>query len=239
MKIDAMDLNYQELNRKINRAQEAKIIIEHCNGQRYIANGQKEKDITIYGTPGNALGAYLCGGRITVYGNVQEATGDTMDNGTICIHGNAGDGTGYAMRGGKIFVRGNIGYRAGIHMKAYRDKSPVLVVGGSAGSFLGEYQAGGSIIVLGLDGDGRPPVGYFCGTGMHGGKIYLRCRELPSLPPQIIAQEATKQDLYEIIPVLEEFCKEFGLDYESLRRDHFFVLCPNSKSPYRQMYTPN
>lgn len=142
MIIDAMDLNYQELNRQIGCSPEPNIIIKHCNGQRYIANGQKEKDITIYGTPGNALGAYLCGGRITVYGNVQEATGDTMDNGTICIHGNAGDGTGYAMRGGKIFVRGNIGYRAGIHMKAYRDKSPVLVVGGSAGSFLGEYHTG-------------------------------------------------------------------------------------------------
>lgn len=50
------------------------------------------------------------------------------------------DATGYAMRGGKIFVRGNAGYRAGIHMKAYKDKTPVLVIGGKAGSFLGEYQ---------------------------------------------------------------------------------------------------
>lgn len=54
------------------------------------------------------------------------------------------------MRGGEIYVRGNAGYRAGIHMKAYRDKRPVMVIGGRTGSFLGEYQAGGYIIVLGL-----------------------------------------------------------------------------------------
>jgi glutamate synthase domain-containing protein 3 len=34
-------------------------------------------------------------------------------------------------------------------MKAYQDKIPILVIGGTAGSFLGEYQAGGLIIVLG------------------------------------------------------------------------------------------
>mgnify|MGYP002508363490 CR=1 FL=1 len=44
----------------------------------------------------------------------------------------------------------NAGYRAGIHMKAYKDKVPVMVIGGTAGSFLGEYQAGGVIVVLGL-----------------------------------------------------------------------------------------
>lgn len=35
-------------------------------------------------------------------------------------------------------------------MKAYEEKVPVMVIGGSVGSFLGEYQAGGRIIVLGL-----------------------------------------------------------------------------------------
>ena len=30
-------------------------------------------------------------------------------------------------------------------------KIPVMVIGGGAGSFLGEYQAGGVIIVLGLE----------------------------------------------------------------------------------------
>lgn len=37
-------------------------------------------------------------------------------------------------------------------MKEYKDKIPAIVVGGVAGSFLGEYQAGGVIVVLGFTG---------------------------------------------------------------------------------------
>ena len=97
----------------------------------------------INGTPRNALGAYLDGCVITVHGNAQDATGDTMNDGTIYISGSSGDATGYAMRGGRIFVNGDVGYRAGIHMKEYKEKSPVLVVGGSAGSFLGNTRREG------------------------------------------------------------------------------------------------
>ena len=94
------------------------------------------------------------------------------------------------MRGGKILVRGNVGYRCGIHMKAYGENKPAIVIGGRAGSFLGEYQAGGTLVVLGLHTDGRPIVGNFCGTGMHGGEIYLRCDKLPSaLPAQVRAEK--------------------------------------------------
>ena len=46
--------------------------------------------------------------------------------------------------------RGNAGYRVGIHMKAYEDHRPVIVIGGKAGDYLGEYQAGGVLIVLGI-----------------------------------------------------------------------------------------
>ena len=109
-----------------------------------------EKNVTIHGIPGNALGAYLNDSHITVNGNAQDAVGDTMNEGKILIYGNIGDAAGYAMRGGKIYVQGNAGYRAGIHMKAYKEKIPVMIIGGCAGSFLGEYQAGGIIIVLGL-----------------------------------------------------------------------------------------
>ena len=34
-----------------------------------------------------------------------------------------------------IFVKGNAGYRAGIHMKAYKEKKPIMVIGGRAGSY--------------------------------------------------------------------------------------------------------
>ena len=150
----------------------------------------------IHISPGNALGSYLNGAAIELYGNAQDATGDTMNDGNIFIQGSSGDATGYAMRGGVSCIEGNVGYRAGIHMKAYQDKLPVLLVGGNAGSFLGEYQAGGLIIVLGLDQpDGRPPMGNFCGTGMHGGKIFLRCDVRPTgLPAQVSVCQAAPED---------------------------------------------
>ena len=44
-------------------------------------------------------------------------------------------------------------------MKAYKEKIPVMIIGGHTGSFLGEYQAGGIIIVLGINTVGKPIVG--------------------------------------------------------------------------------
>ena len=239
MQIDCTGLAFKELNRKV-RAVKGPAVLNNCCGQRYLASGMANADLTVTGTPGNALGAYLAGGRITVYGNAQDVVGDTMGGGTIAIHGMAGDAAGYAMRGGKILIHGNTGYRAGIHMKAYEDKKPLLLIGGSAGSFLGEYQAGGTIIVLGLSSHGAPPVGYFCGTGMHGGKIYLRCKTPPAdLPAQITATKATEKDKEEIRPYLEEFCEEFQEDLEKILAGDFLVLTPDTENPYKQLYTPN
>lgn len=240
MKIDAANLHFQDLNEQIRGCTDAKVEVKHCLGQRYIGSGLSAPDITIEGTPGNALGAYLDGSRITVLGNAQDATGDTMNDGAIYIHGSSGDATGYAMRGGRIFVQGSAGYRAGIHMKAYKDKVPVIVVGGSTGSFLGEYQAGGTIIVLGLGLGGKVPVGRFCGTGMHGGQIVLRCDHLPDdLPKQVVARVATEEDLASLSGHIQEFCREFGENFEEIMGQQFFVLAPDTKNPYKQLYTAN
>lgn len=238
MIINAENKYFIELNNEVRDAQEQEITIENCIGQRYIGAGMEEKHITIHGVPGNDLGCYLNGGTIRVKGNAQDETGDTMNEGVIVIEGSSGDATGYAMRGGKIFVRGNAGYRAGIHMKAYKTHQPLVVIGGEAGSFLGEYQAGGTIIVLGLDSQKKVPVGSFCGTGMHGGKMYLRCEELPSdLPKQVCAAPATAEDLAAIDGHLEEFCGYFGVNKQDVLSKQFFVLTPNTKNPYKALYT--
>ena len=208
-------------------------------GQRFIAAGMSDKQIRIEGVPGNALGAYLNGGTITVAGNAQDAVGDTMNAGRIIVHGSIGDAAGYAMRGGEIFVRGDAGYRAGIHMKAYRDKSPLLVIGGTAGSFLGEYQAGGTIIVLGLDTD-RKIVGFYPCTGMHGGKMFLRsdCGDV-HFPHGVTARSADADDLAQLREHLHAYCAVFGLDLDAVMRAPFTVVTPDSGNPYRQMYVMN
>lgn len=194
----------------------------------------------INGTPGNALGAYLDGSSIEVNGNAQDAVGDTMNCGTIIVHGRVGDTCGYAMRGGTIYIQESVGYRAGIHMKEYKDKKPVIVIGNEAGSFLGEYQAGGLIIVLGLRSEHPFPAGRFCGTGMHGGKMFLRATELPSdLPKQIKATKARKADLAEAEEYIGEYCRLFGTDKAKIMDSKFFILTPDSANPYTRLYTPN
>lgn len=235
--IDAADMDARTLNEGLRECKDENVTVRNCLGQRYLASGAGSGRIVVEGIAGNALGAYLNGAAVRVKGNAQEATGDTMNDGEIIVEGNSGDATGYAMRGGRIYVRGNAGYRAGIHMKSYNDKIPVLVIGGSAGDFLGEYQAGGIIIVLGIGAEGGDTVGSYCGTGMHGGKIFIRSDRIPAqLPKQVIARDATPDDLKCIKPILKDFAKKFDLlEIEGA----FKILTPDTKNPYRQMYVNN
>lgn len=239
--IRAAEMSFQQLNEQIHACQDAEITLTDVMGQRYIASGLSGKRLAIHGIPGNALGAYVDDCRVEVFGNAQDATGDTMNAGEIIIHGSSGDATGYAMRGGMILVEGNVGYRAGIHMKAYKDQVPVLVVGGEAGSFLGEYQAGGYVVVLGLNTTGRAPVGRFCAAGMHGGKIFLRTEaELPfDLPSQVSAHRANAKELEEIRPFVEKYAHAFGRNAAEILRGAFQVLIPNTANPYKSLYVTN
>ena len=237
--IDAKNLDYRILNEELRQTNDD-CIIEGCCGQRFIAAGMSDKSLTINGIPGNALGAYLNNANITVNANAQDAVGDTMNEGKILIHGNIGDAAGYAMRGGKIYIRGNAGYRAGIHMKAYKEKVPVMIIGGCAGSFLGEYQAGGIIIVLGLNSDGRPIVSNFPCTGMHGGKMYLRgnCENI-KFPSQVTAKPATDEDMDELRSYMTEYCSDFAYDMNDILSGTFTVITPDNQNPYKQMYVAN
>lgn len=236
--IDAGGLEFSELNAIIRESGDC--VIENACGQRFIAAGMSYRDLKIHGTPGNALGAYLNGGSIEVFGNAQDAVGDTMNDGSIIIHGSIGDAAGYAMRGGEIYVKTDAGYRAGIHMKAYKEKVPVMVIGGRTGSFLGEYQAGGIIVVLGLTESERPIVGNFPCTGMHGGKMFLRsdCKNL-IFPKQVNIKPADKDDLKEIEQYVKKYCEIFRADYKSVMAGSFTVVTPDSKNPYKQMYVQN
>ena len=239
MLLDAKEHDFRLLNEKIREAQEDCHIVGCC-GERFIAAGMKDRRITIDGVPGNALGAYLNGAEITVNANAQDAVGDTMNDGKIVIHGSVGDAAGYAMRGGKIYVRNNAGYRAGIHMKEYHEKVPVMIIGGRCGSFLGEYQAGGIIIVLGLETGGKKTVGNFPCTGMHGGKVYLRgdCEGI-RLPAQVSSRKATEADMSEIETYLDEYCGIFGLDRNMIKSQQYTMITPDSSNPYKQLYVAN
>lgn len=239
MDIEAKGLDHKALNEAI-RAAGPVCRIRGCMGQRFIGAGMSGRSVEIDGVPGNALGAYLGGGCITVHGNAQDAVGDTMNSGSIIIHGSVGDTAGYAMRGGEIYVQGNAGYRVGIHMKAYREQQPVIVIGGRTGSFLGEYQAGGTILVLGLHTDGKPIAGYFPCTGQHDGRVIFR-GDVSALrfPLQVTPHPASEEELALLRPLVERWCALFGGDAVALLQGPFTVATPDTGNPYRQMYAAN
>ena len=240
MAVNANGLDFRAINEAVRKSGK-NVTLYGLTGQRFIAAGMSDKSINITdGVPGNALGAYLNGASVKVYGNAQDAVGDTMNSGEIIVHGDIGDAAGYAMRGGSIYVKGNAGYRAGIHMKAYKEKVPVMVIGGAAGSFLGEYQAGGVIVVLGLNRGNRIAVGNFPCTGMHGGKMFLRGDGSGvAFPAQVTAKKASGKDLTEVKKYIKRYCKLFGCDESEILDSDFTVVTPNSKNPYKQLYVAN
>jgi glutamate synthase domain-containing protein 3 len=242
VRIDASGVYYRELNARLREVASngvRKIELQNICGQRYIGtNLGRAVEIEIFGTPGNDLGAFLDGPRIIVHGNAQDGCGNTMNKGEIIVHGRAGDITGLSSRGGKIFIRDDVGYRAGIHMKEYQDKKPVLVVGGTAQDFLGEYMAGGILILLGLNlGEGEHHRAKFIGTGMHGGAIYLRGNvEDYQLGKEVGVAELQEEDHRAIDQLVDEFSALFGYRAELILRQKFIKLFPRWLRPYGRLY---
>jgi glutamate synthase domain-containing protein 3 len=254
--IDAARKHYKVLNNEIRAAinNGAKIIeLMHVNGQRYIADGINSRvKIIIHGTPGNNLGSFMDGPEIVVLSNAQEQVANTMNSGKIIILGSASDVIGYGMRGGKVFVRGDAGYRIGIHMKEYKRHVPMIVIGGTTGDFLGEYMAGGVIVVLGIGraerlAAGRVQaeasdriVGDYVGTGMHGGAIFVRGEEIPpdrlGKEPRAVALNDTDQQFFR--SVLKEFCEDVDFDFDEVVSQPFFKYVPQSHRPYGSIYAP-
>lgn len=208
--------------------------LEEVYAQRYLGCAMPAgKCLEIHGIPGNDLGSYMDGGSIEVFGNAQDQVGNTMNAGRIIIHGRAGDAAGYGLRGGEIFIRDGCGWRAGIHMKQYEQKRPVLVIGGDAGCFLGEYMAGGVIVLLGKAAD-------HIATGMHGGVIYVASPPEPErLPEELVMREVEEEDLEVLVPLLHAYAELFGEELEKpidVSGKGFWKLIPASSRPYADMY---
>jgi glutamate synthase domain-containing protein 3 len=242
VKIDAKGVFYRELNARLrdlvsNGTQ--RIELKNVYGQRYIGTDlNRPVEIEIFGTPGNDLGAFMDGPRIIIRGNAQDGCGNTMNNGEIIVHGHAGDIVGLSARGGKIFIRGDAGYRAGIHMKEYGDKKPVVIIGGTAQDFVGEYMAGGILILLALNlREGERHKANFIGTGMHGGIIYLRGTvDDFQLGEEVGIAELEEKDYQILQKFVGEFATHFGYDAEEILKHKFIKLFPLWLRPYGRLY---
>lgn len=239
--IDVKGMHYSPLNKQIRAAVASgvkEIVLNNVLGQRFIGNGVRgDAKITINGVPGGDLGMFMSGPECEIFGNAEHAPGNTMDRGSLIIHGSAGDAVAHSMRGGKVFVEGNIGYRGGIHMKEYEGKRPILVIGGTSHAFLGEYMAGGLILVLGIDNE--PAVqDRGIGSGIHGGEIVIRGDVDDNLLGVGAKKvEFTDDDLVRLSPVIEEFCGRFDIDPTPFLDTNYSRIIPASARPFAGKYT--
>ncbi len=241
--IDAEGLFYKDLNKLLKDIVSAhkpdKVKIINVYGQRYIGTNLNQRvKVEIIGTPGNDLGAFMNGPVIEVFGNAQDGSGNTMNEGEIIVHGNAGDILGISARGGEIYVKGNVGYRVGIHMKEYQQKKPVLVIGGTAQDFLGEYMSGGILIMLGINlKENENHKANFIGTGMHGGVIYLSGKVQNSqLGKEVGILEPDDNDKAILVKYIDKFAKHFNYQPDELLNRDFIKLYPKSLRPYGKLY---
>jgi len=242
--IDCAGVYYKQVNeavRTLFAEGTESVRLTSVNGQRYIGTGIKGKGlrIEVHGTPGQDLAMFMDGPTLEVFGNAQDGVGNTMNSGTVIVHGDAGDVLGYGMRGGKVFIKGDVGYRVGIHMKAYEDLRPIMVCGGKARDFFGEYMAGGLLVLLGMNSRLEGPlVGGYLGTGMHGGEIYVRGEvESWQCGKEVGVFAATDEDLAGLRPILAEYCEAFSMDVDEVLSGAFTRLVPISHRPYGKMYT--
>ncbi len=244
--IDATGIYYRQLNEAIRGAiaeGATRVVLTNVNGQRYIGTGVKAKGVTIevHGTAGNDMAMFMDGPTIEVFGAAQDGVGNTMNAGKVIVHGDAGDVLGYGMRGGAVYVKGDVGYRVGIHMKAYENLVPIMICGGNARDFFGEYMAGGILVLLGMNTQfaEQPLVGSFVGAGMHGGVIYLRGQvESWQCGKEVGITEATEDDMAALKPILADYCEAQGMDLAEVLSVPFTKLAPFSHRPYGKMYAP-
>ncbi|QKQ99478.1 glutamate synthase [Metallosphaera tengchongensis] len=198
--VDASKVGYKDLDQHILGTGKREVKVVNVMGHRFVGirfpkGGLK---VRLYGVVGNSMANLNENNEFYVYGNVADDCCDTMHGGKVVITGDARDVLAQTFQGGKIFVGGNAGNRVGIQMREYANKRPYLVIGGRVDDYLGEYMAGGAIVVLGLRSKGDK-TGNYVGTGMVGGRIYVRGR----LDPGRIGMQPNRLEVRRLLRALE------------------------------------
>lgn len=240
--IDASRIYYRMLNRQIREKfsiGEEEIQLNNVLGQRYIGGGiAGNLKIKINGIPGQDLGSFMNGPSIEVFGNAQDGVANTMNAGEIIVHGKAGEIPGHSMRGGSVYIKGDVEYRAGIHMKEYRDQIPLLVIGGTAKDYCGEYMAGGRIVVLNIENK-NTAAGMSIGTGIHGGAIYIRGSiDEYQLGIGAVIAEKDQDDSDFLNDVIDSFSKKFRMSLRNISPEDFVKITRKGHRPFAKLYTP-
>ena len=94
-------------------------------------------------------------------------------------------------------------------------------------------------MLLGLNlKEGEEIVGDYCGTGMHGGVMYIR-GEVPQdkLGKEVKIVEMTEEDQAQIRKYVQRYVAYFGGNAEEILSKSFNKLIPYNKRPYGNLYT--
>jgi glutamate synthase domain-containing protein 3 len=123
-------------------------------------------------------------------------------------------------------------------MKAFQEKVPTIVIGGTAQHFLGEYMAGGILVVLGLNlRTDEPHLTNYIGTGMHGGTLYIRGQLADyQIGKGVGKVELSEADIELLHDLVDQYSAYFGYDAEVIFSQPFTKLQPLSLRPYGQLY---
>jgi len=112
-----------------------------------------------------------------------------------------------------------------------------MVVGETGQDFLGEYMAGGVLVVLGLNLNGAPHKANFIGTGMHGGVIYIAGKlEAYQVGKEVGVAELDENDKKTLGELVGEYAVHFDMDSGELLSRDFVKLYPKYLRPYGRMY---
>jgi glutamate synthase (NADPH/NADH) large chain len=164
-----IDLPVRNVNRTVGT------MLGHEVTKRYGSTGLADGtiDITLTGSAGQSLGAFLPGGiTLRLYGDANDYVGKGLSGGRIVVRPDrsaqltgdrdviAGNVIGYGATSGEIFLRGVVGERFGV-----RNSGATLVVEG-VGDHGCEYMTGGTVVVLGRTGRNFA-------AGMSGGTAYV------------------------------------------------------------------
>jgi glutamate synthase domain-containing protein 3 len=101
--------------------------------------------------------------------------------------------------------------------------------------------AGGAIILLALDlAKDEEIVGRFCGTGIHGGKIYINGKvDKYKFGKEIEKVSLDKEDIVFLKKHIDLYSKFFKKDLAHLKVESFSKYSAVNKNPYANMYFAN
>jgi len=142
----------------------------------------------------------------------QDGVGNTMNAGPCTCTATPAtcSATGCAAQGAR---EGDVGYRVGIHMKAYESLMPIVVCGGKARDFFGEYMAGGMLVLLActLQFPDQRSSGPSVGPDAWGNHLRSRQGRRGKCGKEVGVMPADEDDMAILTPVLREWCEAFGI----------------------------